>query len=345
VMWLLALGLSVMSLAAPTAGLYGLSENANTGQLFLVNIDPKTGKQTTVGKFIASESQAQAVATIDDKNGIYYILGFDGKAPNIMGIDVTNGAVVSEAEIPAFASETFVGVGEGIDWEPDTGAIVVAGQDNTQSWSIGLVNPKTGDFSVKAYVNNSEGKYDPVMGSPSVYTTDQRDFVMLLGVLKPTPSIEYIAVNLDSGKVAQVPWCGDTETSDYDLVSKSIFGIGLIVDRKAPGGAVRTLVQVKSDASGCSVVGNITDYWIISMGVSAIDTDNRVLYFLSFPCAKKGDPGCQGNGPLDLVGVSLKNGKTVSVASAFCTMPDTCPWSLEFVNPAQRSSQPPPEIS
>jgi len=335
------LALSMMSLSAsPTAGLYGLSENANTGQLFLVNVDPKTGKQTTVGKFITSEAQAQAVATIDDKNGVYYILGFDGKAPNIMGIDVSNGAIVSEAEIPAFASEMFVGIGQGIDWEPDTGSIVAAGQDTTQSWSIGLVNPKTGDFDLKAYINNSQGQYDPVLGSPSVYTTDQRDFVMLLGVLKPTPAIEYIAVNLDDGKVVHVPWCGDTETSDYDLVSKSIFGIGLTVDRSAPGGAVRTLVQVKSDASSCQLVGNITGYWIISMGVSAIDTDSRVLYFLSFPCAKKGDPGCQGDGALDLVGVSLQTGKTVSIASAFCTMPDTCPWSLEFVNPVKQFEPP-----
>jgi hypothetical protein len=323
--------------AAVNAGLYGLSESATTGQLFLVNIDPKTGKQTTVGKFIASEAQAQAVATIDDKNGVYYILGYDGKAPNVMGIDVTTGAVVSEAEIPAFASEAFVGVGQGIDWEPDTGSIVVAGQDTTLSWSIGLVDPITGKFVQKAFLNNTEGKYDPVLGSPSVYTTDQRDFVMLLGVLKPTPAIAYMAVSLVDGNVAQMPWCGDTETTDYDLQSKSIYGIGLIIDPLAPGGAMRTLVQVKSDASSCQVVGNVTGYWIISMGVSAIDTENRVLYFLSFPCAKKGDPGCQGGGPLDLVGVDLRTAKTVSVASAFCTMGDTCPWSLEFANPVKQA--------
>jgi len=329
------LGLSAVSFLAAPTGLYGLNEKPNTGELFLVNIDPKTGNQTTVGKFIKSEAQSQAVATIDDKNGIYYILGTAGEAPNIVGINVTNGRVVSEADIPAFASEEFVGLGQGIDWEPDTGSIVVAGQDTTQSWSIGLVNPKTGNFDMKAYVNNSDGKYEPVMGSPSVYTTDQRDFVMLLGVMKPKQAIEYIAVNLDTGNVAQVPWCGETETSDYDLVSKSIYGVGLIIDRSAPGGAVRTLVQVKSDASGCVVVGNITGYWIISMGVSAIDTENRVLYFLSYPCVKKGDPGCQGGGPLDLVGVELQTGKTVSVATAFCNLDkDTCPWSIEFVNRA-----------
>jgi len=157
--------------------------------------------------------------------------------------------------------------------------------------------------------------------------------------------IEYIAVNIDSGKVAQLPWCGDAETSDYDLVSKSIYSIGLIIDSSAPGGAVRTLVQTKSDASGCSVVGNVTGYWIISMGVSAIDTDQRVLYFLSYPCVKEGDPGCQGNGPVDLVGVDLHTAKIVSVASAFCSLEartvapslSGCPWSLEYANPTSRT--------
>lgn len=328
--------LLTLSVSAVTSGLYGFIENVNTGQLALVSIDPLTGKQTIVGKYIASEAQSQAVATIDDKKGIYYILGFDGKAPNIMGVDVTTGAVVSNAEIPEFASEAFVGVGQGIDWEPDTGSIVVAGLDTTNSWSIGLVDPQSGKFDLRAYLNNTEGKYDPVLGSPSVYTSDQKDFVMLLGVVKPTPGIEYLAVNVDNGKIAQMPWCGLTETVDYDLATKSIFGIGLIPDPLAPGGAMRTLVQVKSDASGCTVVGNVTGYWIISMGVSAIDTDKRVLYFLSFPCAKKDDPGCQGVGSLDLVGVDLRSGKKVSVAPGFCVMGDTCPWSLEFANPVKQ---------
>jgi len=333
-MWVL-LGLSYLLTVgeAVSAGLFGLSVDPNSDQLFLVRIDPKTGKTTTIGKMIASEAQGQAVATIDNKNGIYYILGYDGKAPNIMGIDTSNGAIVSEAEIPAFAVEAFVGVGEGIDWEPDTGAIVCAGQDVTLSWSIGLVDPKTGDFTLKAYLNNTERMYDPVLGSPSVYTTDQRDFVMLLGIVTPTPGIDYLAVNLDSGKIAQMPWCGTTETVDYDLETKSIYGIGLIIDPGQPGGAMRTLVQVKSDASGCGVVGNVTGYWIISMGVSAIDTENRILYFLSYPCVKKGDPGCRGDGSLDLVGVDLQTAKVVSVATAFCDMGTTCPWSLEFANP------------
>jgi len=328
------LSLTFLSLSlAFTPGLYGLGEDPSSGQLSLVSIDPKTGQQTKIGKFIASEAQAQAVATVDDTNGIYYILGYDGKAPNIMGLDINTGAVVSEAEIPAFATETFVGVGEGIDWEPDTGSIVCAGQDTTMSWSIGLVNPQTGDFTLKGYLNNTEGKYDPVLGSPSVYTVDQRDYVMLLGVVKPSPNIEYLAVNLDSGKVAQMPWCGDTETTNYDLKTKAIYGIGLTIDPDAPAGAVRTLVQVKSDASSCMVVGNITGYWIIEMGVSAIDETNRVLYFVSTPCVQKGDPGCQGAGPMDLVGVDLGTGKTVSVATAFCEMEkSTCPWSMEFAN-------------
>jgi hypothetical protein len=334
-MRLLALGLTAVS-ATVTAGLFGLKD-LPTGDLSLVNIDPKTGKETIVGT-VSGEVQAQALATIDDKNGIYYILGWDGKKPNIMGIDVITGLVVSKAEIDAFASEAFVGVGQGIDWEPDTGAIVAAGQDTTRSWSIGLVDPYSGNFDLKAYVNNSEGKYIPALASPSVYTTDQRDFVMLLGLMPPTPGIEFIAVNLDSGKVAQMPWCDYLETTDYDLQTKSIYGIGLTIDPHAPGGGVRTLVQVRSDASGCTIVGNVTGYFIIELGISAIDTEQRVLYFLSFPCVKQGDPGCSGRGAIDLVGVDLRTGKIVSAVSGYC-MIGTCPWSLEFANPVKRLSK------
>lgn len=332
---LFALTLSMVS--AVPSGLFGLNLDSS-GHLSLVEVNPKTGAQTVLGSFLKGEGLAQGLATIDEKNGIYYILGFDGLRPNIVGIDITAAKVVSKAEVAVFATEPLIGVGQGIDWEPDTGAVVAAGQDKTKSWTIGLVNPKNGSFTRKAYLNNSEGTYDPVLGSPSVYTTDQGDFIMELGVVKPTPNIEYLAVNLKSGKVAQLPWCGSTETANYDLTSKSIFGVGLIVDPDAPMGARRTLVQVKSDASACTVVGNITGYLMINGGISAIDTENRILYFVAMPCVKAGDPGCQGSGPFDLVGVDLTTAKVVSVASAFCSLnAASCPWSLEFANPGKRA--------
>lgn len=90
------------------------------------------------------------------------------------------------------------------------------------------MDPKTGKLSI----NNTDGKYDPVLGSPSVYATDTQDYVMELEILKLSIGIEYIAANMKTGKVSQVPWCGETETANYDLQSKSIYGIGLIADPK-----------------------------------------------------------------------------------------------------------------
>lgn len=48
--------------------------------------------------------------------------------PNLVGISIATGSVVSAVTL-AFSESSFVGVGQNIAWEPDTGGIIVSGQN------------------------------------------------------------------------------------------------------------------------------------------------------------------------------------------------------------------------
>lgn len=302
---------------------------ASSGIISFVSIDLESGEQTTLRTLPRSQNQAQALSTIDNKNGIYYILGYDG-GPNLLGLDVANGAVVSNSKISAFQSQGVVGVGQGLAWVDGTSSIVAAGQDNTSSWRIGFVAPDTGDLEEKALLNNSRGVYEGLLGSPSIYSADRNSFIMAIGVRKASGSI-FITADLDTGVITEQQDCGYTQTLGYDTGSKSIFGLGLITDSQAPGGGVRTLVQMKSDLNSCTVVGNVSGYLHIRIGVSALDNENKIVYFIANPCLHESDPGCLAVGLYDLVGVDMRTAKTVSSVAQFCST-ETCPWSLEFAN-------------
>lgn len=73
--------------AAP-AGLYGLVDPPQ-----LVSINTKTGVNTAVGPAFADEGEAQQLSSIDAKNQIYFIVGynFTTNQPNLMGLSLTTG--------------------------------------------------------------------------------------------------------------------------------------------------------------------------------------------------------------------------------------------------------------
>jgi len=52
-----------------------LSHNLSLIQVNLVGIDIATGKETLIGRPLLDEIQAQGLASIDLKRGIYYMLG------------------------------------------------------------------------------------------------------------------------------------------------------------------------------------------------------------------------------------------------------------------------------
>ena len=69
------------------------------------------------------------MSTIDNKNLIYYIVGFNftTSQPNLMGISLSTGQRVSVVQLP-FAESAFVGVGQAVDVDPNTGDCIVMGE-------------------------------------------------------------------------------------------------------------------------------------------------------------------------------------------------------------------------
>ena len=143
---------------------------------------------------MVGEGMAEQLSTMDATKRLYYFLGWDGKMANLVGLDVTTGKSVVNVEVPAFAESAFVGVGQALAWAPDSGALLAAGQDASGSWLVGELSPSTGNFMQKGFINNTDGKYDPVLAGWAAYSPDSQDLVFELGVVKPNPGIDFVAV-------------------------------------------------------------------------------------------------------------------------------------------------------
>lgn len=329
---LLLLASAFVSAATLSPSLFATIEGI-TGEISFVKIDGKSGVKTMLSTMFQAQDQAQALSTVDNKNGVYYLLGSNGVQCNLVGLNLTSGAIVSKAVVPDFVELGWsIGIGQGIAWDPHSNLIIAAGQDKTASWKIGYVSPTTGVLQQKVYVTNTGNMYAGLYGASSVFNANTGDFVMQVGKGQEIP---FIRANLGGGNFTEQANCHYTQAFVYDNSSQSMYGLGLINDTSVPGGLVTTLVQMKNDMSGCTVIGNVTGvYKELWSGVAAIDSENRILYFFAMPCAPAKDPKCRGNLPYDLIGIDLASAKTVSNVSAFCT-PDasTCPWTLEFAHP------------
>jgi hypothetical protein len=199
---------------------------------------------------------------------------------------------------------------------------------------VGFLSPVSGAFVQKAYINNTAGLYDPVLGGPSAFSPDSHTFLMALGVLPS--SIDFLAANLLTGNTNLYDFCGYTTAMAYDPVTQSFLGIGLEIDPSQPSGYMRTLVALASDGSSCKVLGNIPGYFLMdSVGVT-IDVAARFLYWVAMPCTSLADPGCQGDldVPFDLVKINL-NTLGITAAKSFCFIngaSPACPWEIEALN-------------
>jgi hypothetical protein len=291
---------ATVAVAAPL-GLYGIQDNGSSSAGALSLIDVTTGAIASIGEGLPMEAVAQEVSTIDGSSEVYYVIGYNmsSYSPNVVGISLATGSVLSSAPI-SFTEQGFIGVGQNIAWAPDTNAIIASGQNAKGDHLYGYVDPVSGNFTQRAIVQCGD-KCDDVMAGPADYAPDTHVFVAQLGTLGSDPAIDFIAVNMSSGKPAPKPDCGGLETLDYDRKSGSFYGIGLQVrfSRRSMLGLAsfesvtaaclaqvsptvqRTLVKMTPDASSCSVVGIIPDYFMIGAGVSAIDETAGILYWIS----------------------------------------------------------------
>ena len=115
-------------------------------QVNLIEINSTSAAITNVSRPISNEGQAQELSAINSKTGVYYIVGckylFDAcvpcvpsvspddaleHKPNLVGLSTISGTVVSKVDLP-FSESVFVGVGQSVDVDPETGHVYVGGR-------------------------------------------------------------------------------------------------------------------------------------------------------------------------------------------------------------------------
>lgn len=289
----------------------------------LVRIYPN-GTTNTIAPPIPSEGQAQALSAIDTARSLLYIVGysFSLSKPNLLGIDLATGAVVSSVQLP-FAESGFVGVGQKLVVEPNTGLVIVGGQMVVNGpHCVGFVDPKTGAYQQIANITSADLD---VLGGAAVYVPALNSFVLQLGT---ADTINLFSVDMATGAVTQ--WNesfsngANVETLDVDPVSGLIFGLGIEPNASS---ITRTLVSLDPAKQRWTVIGKVYDYTIESGGEAALDSDGRILYWIGQKT------GAAPSDPFYLIGLNLQTAAVVS-ANVLCPDDASCPWQLEYFHGA-----------
>jgi len=340
---LLAVAVAVALLTAADArGLYGM---INPPQL--VSVDVTSGKCTNVGPPIPAEGQAQELSTMDDKNGLFYIVGynFTVSQPNLVAISLSTGRIVSNVLLP-FAESVFVGVGQALDYDAGSSdyPIIASGRlDAAGPHAVLRMNPKTAAFKQIATIDAGD-----VLGGASIYNPANNveyleyaynDTYFSRVVRRPAPtmprpptstpnrlSIDLFGVDMGTGKIDHIIEDSSTghvlTTLQFDPKSKSLVGLGYKVTN---GTFQRIFARFDAGAKIWYQVSEIKEFLIESGGVSALDTTNRILYVIM---QKTNVPQSD---PFYLVGINIDTGVVVT-RSILCQDFPLCPWSLEFNN-------------
>lgn len=298
-------------------GLYGTIEPTA-----LVSVNEGTGTLTPLSNGSLPEGQAQELSAFDPLTGTYYILGynFTSKLPNLVGINLS-GLEVSSVKLP-FSEEAFVGVGQAIVVEPKSGHIICSGQFSPKSnFSIVQINPKTGDYVVKATIGGPNEVL--VLDGATAYDAVTSNLYLSLDL---GAGINLYAINLVSQaitKIVQDPSSGKLmDTMDYDATSNTIFGFG--VKQDSTGGLVRTVTNLDPKSGVISIVGEVKGYTIESGNVATLDSENGRLFGLFQK------DGANTTDPFYLVSVDTSDASVIHAAEIGDIA--ALPWTLEYAN-------------
>lgn len=285
----------------------------------LVAINPTTAKATPVGSPIPYELQAQELSTYDDAHGVLYLLGYNDSDThtNLVGVNSKTGVVVSDIELP-FVTESFVGVGQTVAFDPVSGHVLASGRlTPTSNHSILLVDPVKGTYAKLAEIG-----FGDVLGTTSVY--DHLTSTLFLQFASNN-AVDLYGVNLKTGVATVIPQDSSTgqtlETMDFSPSTGLVFGVGF----KAVGSAfTRNIVQLDPKTSKITVIAELPQYLVIAGSIAALNDSpaTRSLFvYLQKASAAPSDP-------FDLVQVSTSKGTVVT--SPVAGTNDVLPWSLEY---------------
>jgi len=292
------------------AGLYGLRAAVPA----LETIDPTTGRQTPVGVPIPNELTAQQLASIDDKNRLFYVVSFNTTDRHVylLALSIQTGALLNSVRLP-FAESELVGVGQTCNVMPETGHVLVTGRDRILGKHYILdVNPVTGANTVIASIGDID-----VLASASAY--DYVNRILWLQFALQRGGIFNFAFEIPSGKILhQVPDTLNLETMNFDTKTGKVLGIGLYVVNN--NNYTRVLVSLDSLTGVMTNLGYIPNYFLIEGGEAGLNIAARELYCFMKPT---GNP----SQPFNLLTL---NADTGAVKAKPAIPQNQLPWSLAY---------------
>eukprot|EP00051_Salpingoeca_urceolata_P031321 m.11184 g.11184 ORF g.11184 m.11184 type:complete len:335 (-) comp3949_c0_seq1:245-1249(-) len=306
------------------ARLYG---TLNPPQLTAIN--EETGQISPFPAVVHAEGQADELSAIDGQRGVYYIVGynFTTAKPNLLGLDLDTGATRTSAPLP-FAESGFVGVGQTVDVDPESGDVFLSGRlTATGPHHLLRFDPRDGKHSSIVEIGGID-----VLGGDSAYDPITKQALLMYGVNHSgVISIDFFAVDVANKTIKKLPETfkngHNLESLDYDEKTGYIYGTS--TKPNSSGGFERYVGYVNPAEWQFREVGSIEHYPMEYAGIAALNPKARELFLIMQEAGKT------PSDPFNLLSVNIDTGKIVR-APEFCTlgvpnatMPD-CPWTMEY---------------
>eukprot|EP01010_Urceolus_cornutus_P000576 NODE_1096_length_1108_cov_265.655335_g840_i0.p1 GENE.NODE_1096_length_1108_cov_265.655335_g840_i0~~NODE_1096_length_1108_cov_265.655335_g840_i0.p1 ORF type:complete len:321 (-),score=42.11 NODE_1096_length_1108_cov_265.655335_g840_i0:95-1057(-) len=228
--FLLLFFLAVAVSAKAPNGLYGLVEVGQRVQL--CRLDPQSGNRTIVGSSLDGILVGEGETVLDDTRGLMYVIAYNNslKQTAVVAISLETGSKVNEIVLP-YLPERFIGVGEGIAYDPATNEIFVYGPDPADITTHLILAVDPTKKTVKK-VGEIPAGFNTVLGGATGFA--ERTLWVSLnqkseGATEPK-ILTVVGFNVDTGKqtVTANPWYLEAMSTDPTASSnRQLVGLGL----------------------------------------------------------------------------------------------------------------------
>jgi hypothetical protein len=300
--------------------------------LQLVDIDVTTGKMTPFTELVEEFGEAQQLAATDYTRNIAYMLGYSFYDTRVTLIGYSTagpsrGTPVINTTVD-FATMGFVGVGQQVGIEPNSGTIILGGS-TFQSWNktVGVLDPRSGVVDIKSSLPASE--WIDILDSPFTYDS-ANDCMLTMYANNDTRKDDTVCMSIFKNSTTVIhptPSFEMLNTFNFDPKTGKVFGLGL--SPNATGYPVRSAMSLDVATGEQQVLASFPEYSEMD-SMATFDIDNRVLYWVGW--ADGQDPD---NCTSVLFGFNVDSGKLVTKTS-FVTF-DGLPWSLLWVPDDKKS--------
>jgi hypothetical protein len=307
--------------ASVTPGLYGIDSGQRLAYYFNNGSSVKVGPGVNSSRYIL----ADGLSTIDTSSATIFLIALDleQRAPVLLSLPLATGVAFPVLQLPFFEDFDAIGAGQVMSFVPESGQVIVGGVGPNGSTQLATVDPSSKKFTAFANLpNNVSVALDT---SQAVYFPSTRKLVILVVGSNPPYSRQFAEVTLQTGAVEYMPngMNPRVDTIDFDPVTGDAFGLGTY--GSTDDACDRVTVRLSASGLRASVVGTVLGYCDSLGGFSALDPDDRSLWWLAAHSGN--DDGFYS------LNIALDANASVLSAGLVCTSSlSGCPLTFEYYN-------------